>query len=93
LSQRTDLLRLNIEGAEVDVLLDCSDLLDQVQHLIVDYHSILENPQRLDTLMGLLTKAGFRMHFRATSESASPLLFREMRGGIDSKLHIFAFRA
>ncbi len=92
LSQKTDLLRLNIEGAEVDVLLDCADLLGQVQNLIVDYHSIFENPQRLDTLMGLLTNAGFRMHFRATSDSPSPLLFRTINGGMDSKLQIFAFR-
>ncbi len=92
LSQKTDLLRLNIEGAEVDVLLDCADLLGLVQNLFVDYHSIFENPQRLDTLMGLLTNAGFRMHFRATSDSPSPLLFRTINGGMDSKLQIFAFR-
>ncbi len=92
LSHGIDLLRLNIEGAEVDVLLDCADLLGQVQNLIVDYHSVFGNPQRLDTLMGLLTKAGFRMHFRATSDSSSPLLFRAIHGGVDSKLHIFAFR-
>jgi len=92
LTERTDLLRLNIEGAEVDVLLDCADLLGQVRNLIVDYHSVFGNPQRLDTLMGLLTNAGFRMHFRATSDSSSPLLFRTIHGGMDSKLHIFAFR-
>jgi FkbM family methyltransferase len=87
-----DLLRLNIEGAEVDVLLDCADLLEQVQNLIVDYHSLVERPQRLDTLMGILTKAGFRMHIRATSASPSPLLYRGVPRGIDCKLHIFAFR-
>jgi len=92
LTQTIDLLRLNIEGAEVDVLLDCADLLGQVQNLIVDFHSVFEKPQRLDTLMGLLTKAGFRMHFRADSDSSSPLLFRTVNGGIDSKLQIFAFR-
>ncbi len=92
LSERTDLLRLNIEGAEVEVLLDCADLLGQVQNLIVDYHSVLENPQRLDTLMGLLTKAGFRMHFRTTNNSSSPLLYRVVNGGMDCKLRIFAFR-
>jgi len=92
LTEKVDLLRLNIEGAEVDVLLDCYDLLGLVENLIVDYHSLFEHPQRLDTLMAVLTKAGFRMHFRATSNSPSPLVYREIPGGVDSKLHIFAFR-
>jgi FkbM family methyltransferase len=92
LTGKTDLLRLNIEGAEVDVLLDCADLLGQVQNLIVDYHSFLDRPQRLDCLIGLLSKAGFRFHFRATSHSWSPLLYREPLNGMDSKLHIFAYR-
>ena len=41
LTQRVDLLRLDIQGAEVDVLLDCADLLGHVQYLAVDYHSVL----------------------------------------------------
>jgi hypothetical protein len=86
------LLRLNLEGAEVDVLLDCVDLLGQVQNLIVDYHSLLDRPQRLDRLIGLLTGARFRLHFRAPGLSPSPLLYRTARNGMDSKLHIFAFR-
>src|SRR5262249_28232303 len=40
LTQRVDLLRLDIEGAEVDVLRDCADLLGQVRNLAVDYHSL-----------------------------------------------------
>jgi FkbM family methyltransferase len=89
---RIDLLRISVEGAEVDVLLDCSDLLGQVQNLVVNYRSIFERPQRLDTLMTLLTKAGFRMHFHSWSASRSPLLYREINGSLECKLSIFAFR-
>ena len=92
LTQRVDLLRLDIEGAEVDVLLDCADLLGEVRNLAVDYHSLFNRPQRLDELMGLLTRAGFRMHFLAASQSPSPLLYRTVQGGMDAQLHIFAFR-
>jgi FkbM family methyltransferase len=93
LTQKVDLLQLSIEGSEVDVLLDCADLLGQVQNLIVTYYSIFERPQRLDTLMAALTKAGFRMHLHALSGSPSPLLWREIIGGSDGRLSIFAFRA
>jgi FkbM family methyltransferase len=92
IEQPVDLLRLNIEGAEIDVLLDCADLLDRVRNLIVDYHSSFGQAQRLDILMSLLTRAGYRMDFRPLSVSLSPLLFRNVRSGIDAKLRILAFR-
>ncbi len=92
LTQRVDLLRLDIEGAEVDVLLDCADLLGQVRNLAVDYHSLFRRPQRLDELVAVLTRAGFRLDFRVTSQSESPLLYRTLRGIVEFQLHIFAFR-
>jgi FkbM family methyltransferase len=92
LTEKVDLLRLNIEGAEVDVLLDCCDLLGQVQRLIVEYHSISERPQRFDTLISILTKAGFRLSFRTIKYLWSPLVFCSGGGGIDSRLSIFASR-
>jgi hypothetical protein len=92
LTQRVDLLRLDIEGAEVDVLLDCADLLGQVRNLAVDYHSLFKRPQRLDELVALLTRAGFRLDFRVTSQSESPFLYRSLRGVVEFQLHIFAFR-
>ncbi len=38
LDRRVDLLKLNIEGAETEVLEDCSDLLGSVDNLVVEYH-------------------------------------------------------
>ena len=92
LTERVDLLRLDIQGAEVDVLLDCADLLGHVQCLAVDYHSILKRPQRLDELAGLLARVGFRMDFRAAPQSQRPLMYHGVEGGIDAQIHIFAFR-
>jgi FkbM family methyltransferase len=92
LTERVDLLRLDIEGAEVDVLFDCADLLGHVHNLAVDYHSLFNRSQRLDALLGLLTQAGFRMHFLASSRSLSPLLYRVVENGMDGQVHIFACR-
>ena len=92
LTEKVDLLRIDIQGAEVDVLLDCADRLGQIQNLAVDYHSVFNRPQRLDELTGLLARAGFRMHFLATPQSDRPFLYRHVEGGIDAQLHIFAFR-
>src|SRR6476646_4373490 len=39
LAVAVDFLKLDIEGAEVDVLADCADRLSNVRHLFVEYHS------------------------------------------------------
>ena len=92
LTERVDLLRLDIQSAEVDVLVDCADFLGNVQYLAVDYHSVFNRAQRLDELTHLLSQAGFRMNFLATPQSDRPFLYRGLEGGIDAQLHIFAFR-
>jgi FkbM family methyltransferase len=51
LSGEIDLLKVDIEGAEVDVLLDCADRLNAVHHLLVEYHSFLDQRQRLADLL------------------------------------------
>jgi hypothetical protein len=52
----------------------------------VDYRSLINQPQRLNELMALLTKSRFRMDFRVTNSSPWPLLTRHIESGIDSRL-------
>ena len=59
LTQRVDMLKLDIEGAETDVVLDIADRLADVQHIFVEYHSFAGQPQRLDELVGALAQADF----------------------------------
>jgi FkbM family methyltransferase len=87
-----DLLLLNIQGAEVEVLLDSSDRLDRVEHLIVEYHSRIGEPQRVDVLIHILAEAGFRMRFRADRHDSSPLHARYIGNGLDTKLQVFGYR-
>ena len=42
-----DLLKLDIEGAETRVVLDCAGSLGQVDHLFVEYHSLIGKEQRI----------------------------------------------
>ncbi len=57
-----DLLKIDIEGAECDVLLDCDMELARVRNLYVEYHSFPDRPQQLHALLGLLQRAGFRYY-------------------------------
>lgn len=88
-----DFLKLDIEGAETEVLIDCADSLANVKAIFVEYHSFAERPQTLHTLTTLLADAGYRMHIHAPAPSPQPFMSRDLYGGMDLQLNIFAFRA
>jgi FkbM family methyltransferase len=92
LDEEVDLLKLDIEGAETAVLHDCSDLLSNVRHLFVEYHSFADAPQTLRTICELLNEAGFRLHIQSPMSSRQPFVHRDVYLGMDLQLNIFAFR-
>jgi FkbM family methyltransferase len=92
LSEPVDMLKLDIEGAEVDVLLDCADRLANVRNCFVEYHSFADHPQRLDELLRVLRNSGFRVQFQTQFKSARPLLGRRTNLGMDFQADIAAYR-
>jgi FkbM family methyltransferase len=92
LTSHVALLKLDVEGAETDVLRDCADRLDGVERLFVEWHSFVDDEQSLDELLSILRAAGFRFHLHPELVSPSP--FRSVRenAGMDQRLNIFAFR-
>lgn len=63
LDQPVGLLKLDIEGAEADVLEDCADHLDQVENVFVEVHPVPgEAPSLLARVLAVLEGAGFSVH-------------------------------
>jgi FkbM family methyltransferase len=90
LDRSIDLLKLDIEGAETDVIFDCADRLDRVDHLFCEYHSFANRPQQLGTLLTLLTDVGFRFQIHSYGRS-SPFLHRcTTPYEMDVQVNIFA---
>lgn len=92
LGDRVDLLKLDIEGAETEVLLDCGEALHQVDRLYVEYHSFTDQRQTLPDLLEVLRSAGFRLHLLPVKVSPQPFLHRKESLGMDLQLHIFGYR-
>lgn len=92
LDRPVDLLKLDIEGAETDVLADCEPRLGNVRNLFVEYHSFAGRPQTLDRLLGVLARAGFRAHVQAPMAAPSPLYERPVYHGMDLQLNVFGTR-
>lgn len=92
LDQPTQLLKLDIEGAEATVLADCADRLDVVDNLFVEFHSFIGREQRLSSILEVLTGAGFRFHIQPEFVSPRPFVQRLNDAGMDQRLNIFAYR-
>jgi FkbM family methyltransferase len=91
--QPVDLLKLDIEGAETEVLRDCRHELSNVRHLFVEYHSFTNSPQTLRDIISILDDSGFRLHMHSLEPSHQPFIYRKNNCGMDFQANIFAFRA
>ncbi len=87
-----DFLKLDIEGAETEVIKDCQDLLVNVENLFIEYHSFVNEPQTLHLIVNILSEAGFRLHIHPPVSSPQPFYHRNVHLGMDMQLNIFAFR-
>jgi FkbM family methyltransferase len=87
-----DLLKMDIEGAEIDVLADCADSLRQVRSIILEYHSYASQAQRLDELLKLLREEGFRYYFNPEQPWLNPFSPITVDYGIDQLFLIYAVR-
>jgi FkbM family methyltransferase len=57
--ERIDLLKLDVEGAELEVLRDCADVFDHVRAILVEVHDFTPAMRRLPHCLDLLQRAGF----------------------------------
>lgn len=60
--QKVSFLKLDIEGAEYEVLHECRELLGNVQNIFVEYHSFADKKQELSGILKILENAGFRYY-------------------------------
>lgn len=92
LTEPVDLLKLDVEGAETEILRDCAGALGAVQALFVEYHSRADAPQSLHEVLALLAGAGFRYHVTPAQVAARPFVARPLSQGFDLQLNVYAFR-
>jgi FkbM family methyltransferase len=60
LSEPVDFLKMNIEGAEWEVLSECGERLRQVREMVIEYHHLPRLPRTLHRILELLDRLGFQ---------------------------------
>ena len=84
-----DFVKLDLEGAETEVLKSCRRL-NQIHHLFVEHHSFPDRPQDLDQTLQSLSDAGFRYWIQSQFLPKRPYEKLETNEGMDLQVNIFA---
>lgn len=93
LNEKIDLLKIDIEGAEIEVLEECKNKLHNIERIFVEFHSMIDRPQRLEQLLSILANAGFRYYISHIGiYSPTPFIHKNKSVGMDNQLNIFATR-
>jgi FkbM family methyltransferase len=89
LQEKCDLLKMDIEGAEVEVIRDSVDVLNRVDRAFIEYHSFAKRSQFLGETIARLEAVGFRLYVHTELPSARP--FEELVVFNDKDLHLDLF--
>jgi len=93
IDREVDLLKLDIEGAETEVLREIEGKLGHVRRLFIEYHSPENGAQELDDILRILSRNHFRYYIDCPFRMRrSPFVDRESFLSFDFFLNIFAER-
>ena len=92
LDQPIDFLKLDIEGAEVDVIAEAQTRLDHVERLFVEFHSFTGKSCRLVELLKNIEESGFKYHLQTMVYTPQPFLGIQDYCSIEMGINISAIR-
>jgi adenylosuccinate synthase len=87
-----DLLKIDIEGAEYEVLKDCANSLSNVKNIFVEYHSWNSSTQKLSEILEVLEMNNFRYYIEDLSKRKQPFINHAKEKNMDLQLNIFGIK-
>lgn len=87
-----DLLKIDIEGAELQVIKDCRGKLNRVDNIFIEYHSWNSDIQQLSEILKILESHGFRYYLENLSKREHPLINKGRELNMDLQLNIFGYK-
>ena len=92
LNEEIDFLKIDIEGAEYDVIMDCKTQLKNVKNLFIEYHSLEKNEQKLDEILKVVKEAGFKYYIKEAWQNQTLPFVNKRENLFDLQLNIFCYR-
>jgi FkbM family methyltransferase len=91
--RKVDFLKIDIEGAEYEVIKDCEDELKNIDYLFIEYHSMPDKQQNLHNILNIVQNAGFSYHIKEAYTAKYPFIERNLNFGMDLQLNIFCYKS
>lgn len=93
LTGKVDFLKLDIEGAEFEVIKDIQDRLSMVENLFIEYHGFFEENKDLNEILQIVVRNGFHYYIKeATPVYNHPFMRIDANKSYDIQLNIFCFK-
>ena len=93
LNKQVDFLKIDIEGAEYEVLIDIKEKLKLVKNIFIEYHSNDLIGIKLNRITQILYEAGFYYYICPESAPKSPFKYKNIkRRDYYYQLNIFGFK-
>lgn len=91
---KIDMLKMDIEGAEYEVIKDCRNDLKHVENIFIEYHSFPNQEQNLGEILEILTENGFRYFINSQVDRPKPLVNHRYKNNnlMDLQLNIFGYK-
>ena len=93
LQEPVDFLKIDIEGAENEVIFDIKPLLHKVKNLFLEYHGIIGEKQNLAEILKLLSDVGFSYYIRLAGETIAFPFCNEKPQNFNQQLNIFCYKS
>jgi FkbM family methyltransferase len=91
--EKIDFLKMDIEGAEFDVVKDCTTELQKVQNFFLEYHGNSNETEKLITLLDIVKQAGFMVYIKMAADTLDNPFVQQTTGTpFDVQLNIFCYK-
>ena len=94
LNKKVDFLKLDIEGAEYEVVKDCRDVLNVCGKIFIEYHGQFTSSNQLIEILSIIQQNGFGYYIREAAPVYPTPFYRhaESKTDWDLQLNIFCFK-
>ena len=93
LDKHVDFLKIDIEGAEYDVIKNCSELIiKNVNNIFFEWHSFSNKDQKLGELLTLFENNKFRYHLKEASPKGAPFIEKRFDQLMDTQIDCFIYK-
>jgi FkbM family methyltransferase len=93
LAYEVDFLKIDIEGAEYEVIKNSSELiLKNVKNIFFEWHSLSDKKQKLGELLHLFESNNFRYHLKEASPKGAPFIEKRQDQLMDTQIDCFIYK-